>query len=272
VKYTDLQSVLNFMYHGEVSVGQEELNSFLAVAEDLMVKGLTQNNPGNERLQQNDSYPTSRAASDSIKDKPDKPANKPLKRESTTKPIIKSNYFPSHSNNDDEDLQEVAVVKTEPKDLPQPTSMHQAVGQDQYSSHVQQSSYAITAAEDNSVAYNDENYEEYEQFDEEQEYQGVENRNYEIQTNKGQSVQDPSDLLQFVRRDPADQKFHCTLCGNFSHKVITCARNHVESKHYPNVFSYSCDQCEETFSTKTNLNAHRTRKHKQLKTQQFYMA
>merc|ERR1712183_696896 len=42
VKYTDLQSVLNFMYHGEVNVAQEELNSFLAVAEDLRVKGLTQ--------------------------------------------------------------------------------------------------------------------------------------------------------------------------------------------------------------------------------------
>ena len=43
VKYTDLQSVLNFMYHGEVNVAQEELNSFLAVAEVLKVKGLTQN-------------------------------------------------------------------------------------------------------------------------------------------------------------------------------------------------------------------------------------
>jgi hypothetical protein len=43
VKYTDLQSVLNFMYHGEVNVAQDELNSFLAVAEDLRVKGLTQN-------------------------------------------------------------------------------------------------------------------------------------------------------------------------------------------------------------------------------------
>ena len=32
------------MYHGEVSVAQEELNSFLSVAEDLKVKGLTQNN------------------------------------------------------------------------------------------------------------------------------------------------------------------------------------------------------------------------------------
>jgi hypothetical protein len=46
VKYTELQSVLNFMYLGEVSVAQEELNSFLSVAEDLKVKGLTQNSPG----------------------------------------------------------------------------------------------------------------------------------------------------------------------------------------------------------------------------------
>merc|ERR1711982_167180 len=44
ISYLDLQSVLNFMYHGEVNVAQEELNTFLAVAEDLKVKGLTQNN------------------------------------------------------------------------------------------------------------------------------------------------------------------------------------------------------------------------------------
>ena len=45
VKYVDLVAVLNFMYHGEVNVAQEELNSFLAVAEELKVKGLTQNGP-----------------------------------------------------------------------------------------------------------------------------------------------------------------------------------------------------------------------------------
>jgi len=44
VKYKELLSVLNFMHMGEVNVAQEELNSFLAVAEDLRVKGLTQNN------------------------------------------------------------------------------------------------------------------------------------------------------------------------------------------------------------------------------------
>ena len=48
VKFTDLTSVLNFMYHGEVNVAQEDLNSFLAVAEDLKVKGLTQKNESSE--------------------------------------------------------------------------------------------------------------------------------------------------------------------------------------------------------------------------------
>merc|ERR1719384_1874398 len=48
VKYRELISVLNFMYQGEVNVAQDDLNSFLAVAEDLRVKGLTQgsNNGG----------------------------------------------------------------------------------------------------------------------------------------------------------------------------------------------------------------------------------
>jgi len=34
--------VLSFMYHGEVNVAQDQLNSFLLVAEELQVKGLTQ--------------------------------------------------------------------------------------------------------------------------------------------------------------------------------------------------------------------------------------
>ena len=41
VKLNNLQSVLDFIYGGEANVAQEELNSFLAVAEELKVKGLT---------------------------------------------------------------------------------------------------------------------------------------------------------------------------------------------------------------------------------------
>ena len=46
VRYEDILAVLNFMYHGEVNIAQEELNSFLAVAEELQVKGLTQGGGG----------------------------------------------------------------------------------------------------------------------------------------------------------------------------------------------------------------------------------
>jgi broad-like protein len=42
VRFCDLQSVLNFMYHGEVNVAQDELNSFRMFVEDLRIKGLTQ--------------------------------------------------------------------------------------------------------------------------------------------------------------------------------------------------------------------------------------
>jgi len=42
IKLTDLQSIVNFIYHGEVNVAQEDLNTFLMLAEDLKIKGLTQ--------------------------------------------------------------------------------------------------------------------------------------------------------------------------------------------------------------------------------------
>ena len=42
VNSRDLKFILSFMYQGEVSIAQDHLNSFLAVAEDLQVKGLTQ--------------------------------------------------------------------------------------------------------------------------------------------------------------------------------------------------------------------------------------
>jgi hypothetical protein len=48
VNYRELLSVLNFMYHGEVNIAQDDLNTFLSVAEDLQVKGLTQSQTNNQ--------------------------------------------------------------------------------------------------------------------------------------------------------------------------------------------------------------------------------
>ena len=39
IRLADLQSVVSFMYQGEVYIDRQQLSSFLAVAEDLQVKG-----------------------------------------------------------------------------------------------------------------------------------------------------------------------------------------------------------------------------------------
>lgn len=36
---SQVNHILDFMYHGQVNVGQEDLNTFLALAEDLKIKG-----------------------------------------------------------------------------------------------------------------------------------------------------------------------------------------------------------------------------------------
>ncbi|KAG5681494.1 hypothetical protein PVAND_010923 [Polypedilum vanderplanki] len=43
VKFDDLANIVEFMYRGEVSIGQETLSSFLHVAEMLQVRGLSEN-------------------------------------------------------------------------------------------------------------------------------------------------------------------------------------------------------------------------------------
>jgi len=112
VKFTDLLSVLNFMYHGEVNIAQEELNSFLAVAEDLRVKGLTQNQS------ESSSRTTETCASPKARPPGREPAAPP-KRSRSTESFIQDN----------EDIQEVVPEKTELREhiLPTPISVTQQV-------------------------------------------------------------------------------------------------------------------------------------------------
>ena len=125
VKYTDLQSVLNFMYHGEVNIAQEELNSFLSVAEDLKVKGLTQNTTESQKQKTvNKTLPKSsiqQTKPQINRQHQTKLFAKPL---STTPkqsgPNACSAEFSSSTHAMNDDIQEIVSVKTEQKDLPLP--------------------------------------------------------------------------------------------------------------------------------------------------------
>ena len=48
-KYKDLQNLVHFMYQGEVNVAEEDLSSFLEVAEDLNIRGLSKGNSNTDR-------------------------------------------------------------------------------------------------------------------------------------------------------------------------------------------------------------------------------
>jgi hypothetical protein len=158
VKYTDLQSVLNFMYHGEVNVAQEELNSFLAVAEELRVKGLTQNNQsgGSSQQSKKESYPSApRPASSHLAPRLPDPVPPPKK----PRPAAPS-YAAHH---DDDDIQELPTVKTEPV---------QAAAAAAESYPVEQGGGQLQQVDDG-MGYDEEGYEDYGQYGEEGGYEGT---------------------------------------------------------------------------------------------------
>ena len=72
---------------------------------------------------------------------------------------------------------------------------------------------------------------------------------------------DPSQLDQYLQR-LEDGKYQCVICYSFSHVGITCARNHVESIHFPDSFTYLCNICNDSFKTKKKLYNHTATRHK----------
>ena len=152
VKFSDLQSVLNFMYHGEVNVAQEELNSFLAVAEELRVKGLTQNQ-STKKQESSFPAPSPKLAPSRI---PDREPPPPPKRPRPT-PVLQSNQH-SIPPPEDDDIQEVVPVKSEPREAPLvQQNQAQPAAQEMYS-------HALQAAEEGEYG-GEEQYEDYGQYE-----------------------------------------------------------------------------------------------------------
>jgi len=226
VSFSNLQSVLNFMYHGEVNVAQDDLNNFLAVAEDLRIKGLTQNTQG-----------SSSSSSRQVKSQPEPLKPRTQERE-TKKPVISR---PTPTTEDD-DIQEVVSVKSEPaqshQEYQDPTG--QSGQLQQYEAELQY----------------EEGYEDYGQYAAEvvmDEAQGHD-------ASKG-LITKFEDFDQFIGRNEHGGKC-CSICFSFNSHNLRDLRNHIESKHYPNTFHYLCQECEQTFSTNKAYLNHKQRAHK----------
>jgi len=235
VAFTDLTAVLNFMYHGEVNVAQEELNSFLAVAEDLKVKGLTQ---GNSSKDSNPAPPPPVSSQTPRQTAPLRPRSPPRHASPAPK---RARPPPAY----EEDIQEVApVVKSEPvATIPEPPAHHQyapAQGQESALAHMEEG------------AVYDDGY-DYGGYEEEEGYEGG------MVGPGGEQNKGLNDYIKsLVVADP-NGGFSCSMCGQ-SFNFACNAKTHVEARHL-NTGGFQCDECGFVSKTRDSLRKHRASKH-----------
>jgi len=206
VGFSELQSVLNFMYHGEVNVAQEELNTFLAVAEELQVKGLTQGGAGGGPTNS-----VSKPKSDSLNPSRPRPTEqsaqppKPRPRPPTETP-----YSTPHVDiATDDDIQEVLpIVKTELPSVYQPPAAQAQV-------HHQAGTVAHMEEQ-----YAEEGYEDYGGYEGDQGF--GDGSMMEGDQNKG-------DYDEFIVK--IGGVYSCGLCGKMFAKGFVC-RRHIKEIHF----------------------------------------
>jgi len=225
VEFPDLQAVLNFMYHGEVNVAQEELNSFLSVAEDLQVKGLTQGqsskeNQGYEGLK---SRQVTGFQEHSKRSRPPPPTPPETKQTQRSVP-----HYQDVTNTTNDDIQEILpVVKSEPEStiipytvpVPDTNSQHIPPATVKYQSSQSEAplpSQQLVQTVDDSYGYEiEENY-DYE------EYGGYEDQQSGADTSKG-------DATEYVEQLDLNC-FKCGLCAKTFSVKSNCTR-HVKINH-----------------------------------------
>jgi len=250
VKYVDLVAVLNFMYHGEVNVAQEQLNDFLSIAEDLKVKGLTQN-------QSQKSVKEIRHRSPEAKKEPpdrseiEQRRNKRIGQDDTFHP---QKQFAAAQPEDDDDIQEVVAVKAEPM-----------------TSNINEN---MQGSASNTYGLNNENTVAVDQPIE-QMYEEV----YEPYENYEDGYEDPNAILAHANAENKDMEaikeqiesymvkmtegpthWRCTACDKTT-KVKSHMVDHVESRHV--LVPTECPYCNRIFKSRGNCRSHISAIHKE---------
>jgi len=238
VTFKDLQYVLEFMYHGEVNVSQDDLNAFLAVAEELQVKGLTQNNSSSDNAAASSSKPNTnqpsnhsaaheRSSSASSRTRPsdssvDSSAPKRFRASEANSSVPVHPMRASHSlhtQEEDDDIQEVVPVKTE---------------------HLAPQTGTMAMYGDEQGTGLDETYDDTEQ-------------DYELEgayTEENYLVQDGS----------TGSRVDCPVCGKLLHP--RALKRHVEDVHQAQPGKpYHCDLCGKMFGNEQYLRNHKRTTH-----------
>jgi len=174
IKYTDLVAVLNFMYHGEVNVAQEDLDVFLALAQDLQIKGLTQKNEEQKQTKKDIEQKPSPTPNPKIRRPPNlSETSTPQKRFQITQPVKVIPPKQELVHYEEDFIEEVTPVKREPGTLiNDPVLTQSANNQNQNFDHAvanlnydeAQSNQIVDSSMDNSMF--DNSYHDYSNYEE----------------------------------------------------------------------------------------------------------
>jgi len=262
VKYSELTSVLNFMYMGEVNVAQEELNSFLSVAEDLRVKGLTQNNSeaSTKTAPKQDQSKHGVIRNDQPeRDALGRPPPPKRPRPVSTNPNVSnqtSTQGTGYQTHDDDDIQEVVPVKSEPRDPPQPLipdMRQQAVYQEEQDMQGVQDQGTVALGD--TYGDGDESY-DYGQY-------GYDDGSGLMDPNSGMAMAVGGDGNKALLQEFVKSKAHsgrgldgsvvwlCTEC-DYQHKKNSNVFRHIQRKHL-----YYCTTCGTIFQSAEELKHHK---------------
>jgi len=204
IGFEDLKSCLNFMYHGEVNVAQDDLNTFLVVAEELKIKGLTQNNGEKEHSKKDVTIP---AALHRPPAQISPPKSEPFPKRARITPAA-----PVQPAVDDDIVEVEPEVKTEP-------------------------AHEVAVAAMAEEGYEEENYDYGEYNPETVEYDGG-------LMEQGDSGKEAGQLVEILRENPLyplQEKFRCLICKRMFNDRSNC-RRHVKTAHLtkqPSILSQS---------------------------------
>jgi len=235
VTYRDMESVLNFMYHGEVNVAQDDLNSFLAVAEELRVKGLTQSTSGGSDASNTSTLPTKSTSLPSRRRPSEDPhqapsSNAPIKRpRPPPPPAPRAPVAAQQAVEEDDEIQEYVPVKSEP------AAQQQEMYEDPSQGAAAGGGMMMTT--EDSMQY-DESYGAYEEgYDEGAYYQ-----------EGGQET-----------AGGAGEKQRCELCGKLVHP--RALKRHIQLAHSTSQEASQCHLCQAVVKSAMYLKDHLRRKH-----------
>lgn len=191
IKFRDIESILQFMYHGEVNVAQEDLNNFLSVSEELRIKGLTQGQEEQSKPVSSPPKPPSASRHP--------PNSRPAAR---TERIHEARQYQV----EEDEIEEILPVKSEPASS-------------------QESHLPAMSSEVDNIGEYDENYEEYNQYDETN-YTVDATQGNKVSIRSLDELE--SEIAAMMRK--LGTMWECIMCGKSS-KYKSDIRRHIESMH-----------------------------------------